>query len=321
MTLDGCSWADAGLGGLGDRLKQEIRTAVLSALPPAAAGELANEDLASLLISYGSWRARFVPARPRQVHESRELQQHPRRGQHEPALRRIVEEIHTGEDLTPRLSGRVHAAHLTEAASRGRPRHAREDRDLLLADWGLHHLHLGSRRRKGRYTRTDDVLIVYFTATDAYLVDLAGHDDNWAAVRLLEIIVRNWPQIADGWRSRGATGLSQRFSGEERLALRNAGVTVLVEVDGAVYLPMPAGQSLAGTPLAVARHVNEVMHQLDTIDSWFLEQPEWLQEHVDGEGHRLPPDAAWTPHVHDGRYGLFEARTRIFVPLGDLARP
>jgi hypothetical protein len=312
---------DPGVGGLGDSLRREIRTAVLSALPPVAAAELANEDLVSLLISYGSWRARFVPATPRQVHESRELQQHPRRGQYEPALRRILDEVNAGEDLTPRLSGRVHTAHLPESASRGRPRHEREDRDLLLADWGLHHLHLGSRWRKGRYTRTDDVLIAYFTATDAYLVDIANHAENWAAVRLLEIIVCNWPQIAEGWRSRGATGLSQQFSDEERLALRNAGVTVLVEVDGAVYCPVPAGQCLAGTPLAVARHVNEVMHQLNTIDGWFLEQPEWLQEHVAAKGHRLPPDAVWAPRVHDGRYGLVEGKSGIFVPLGKLARP
>jgi hypothetical protein len=189
---------------------------------------------------------------------------------------------------------------------------------LLLADWGLHHLHLGTRRRKGRYTRSDHVLIAYFDSTDAYLVDLVRHNDNWAASRLLEIVVRNWRHLADSWRLRGAVGLSREISDEERLSLRNAGVNVLVEIDGGVYLPMPAGQTLAGTPMAAARHIMGVMHQLEQVDSWFVEEPQWLEHHAAHEGHRLPEYPEWLPCVHDERYGAVEATTGVFVPFGTL---
>lgn len=302
----------------GARLGAEIRTAVLSSLPQDAGAALVEADLRDLLTTYASWRGRFIFRRPRRVHESRELTRHPERGRHEVALRSIRDAIKAGADLTPRLSDHVHTAHLPESVSSGRPRHRREDRDLLLADWGLHHLHLGTRRRKGRYARSDHVLIAYFDSADAYLVDLVRHNDNWAAVRLLEIVVRNWCHLAESWRLRGAVGLSREISDEERLSLRNAGVNVLVEIDGGVYLPMPAGQTLAGTPMAAARHIMGVMHQLEQVDSWFVEEPQWLEHHVAREGSRLPENPEWLPCVHDERYGAVEAATGIFVPFGAL---
>lgn len=302
----------------GERLRAAIRSAVLSELAREAATDLQQETLPGLLIIYGNWKARFVPAHPRQVHESRELKGNARRGQHTAALRRIQQDIVAGVDLWPRLSQRVAVAHVAADQRVGQPPHVRDDRDLLLADWGLHHLHLGLKRRKGRYTRRDDVLIALFTMTDAYLVDIVSHRDNWASVRLLEIIVRNWPEVAEPWRLRGAVGLDHKVDDEERLELRNAGVTVFVEIDGAVYLPVPAGQTLAGTLLAVTQHVNKVMHALDQVDERFRENSQWLEVHASTEGFPVDGQAAWRPAVQDGWYGALEESRGLFVPFGPL---
>lgn len=50
-------------------------------------------------------------------------------------------------------------------------------------------------------------------------------------------------------------GLEHRVSDEERLKLREAGVAVPLEIDGKVYLPVPAGITMAGTPIADSLHV------------------------------------------------------------------
>jgi hypothetical protein len=58
-------------------------------------------------------------------------------------LERIIEEIETGKDLSPRLSrgvvhGLVKGGRVKANMNFGR----RPDLDLLLNDWGIHHLHL-----------------------------------------------------------------------------------------------------------------------------------------------------------------------------------
>ena len=68
----------------------------------------------------------------------------------------------------------------------------RRDLDLLIADWGIHHLHL-SPERDGR--RTGDLLFAVFRPDDAYLLQILPHG-NWAELSLLETIVRNWPDGA-----------------------------------------------------------------------------------------------------------------------------
>ena len=114
--------------------------------------------------------------------------------------------------------------------------------------------------------RTGDVLLAIFTEDDAYLIDTLGHPgtNNWAATDIMQTAVRNFPALAHAWEARGLTGLSHNVNDEERLKLRQAGVTVLLEVDGKVYLPVPAGLSTAGTPAAAVQHSNLVMRCLRT---------------------------------------------------------
>jgi hypothetical protein len=59
------------------------------------------------------------------------------------ALTSLTQRIENGDDLKPFLSENIEFA---IDQSEGTPRHLRKDLDLLLAEWGVHHLHLSMLR-------------------------------------------------------------------------------------------------------------------------------------------------------------------------------
>lgn len=90
-----------------DRLEGVVRGErgeVLATMPPDPTGELAAMPIERLLMVFGNWRARFVLARPRRVHISKELQQSTKDGEHRAALAAIRDAVVQGRDLTPHLS-------------------------------------------------------------------------------------------------------------------------------------------------------------------------------------------------------------------------
>lgn len=68
--------------------------------------------------------------------------------------------IESGQDLSPHLSSRLKTL---------------EYHDMLLNDWGIHHLHLGTMLKQNGYVeRTKFVLFVRFLPAFAYLIAPAG---------------------------------------------------------------------------------------------------------------------------------------------------
>jgi hypothetical protein len=177
------------------RLERLIRVCLLERMPDDPSGELVAMELSALLTIYGNWRARVPSRTPREVHVSSVLAASAKRLEHAKAVEDITAKITAGADLTDHLSERAKVAYVP-TASQG-PRHLREDLDLLLADWGIHHLHLQTEIRP----RGNDLLFVAFTERDAYLIDILPHG-SWAKLSLIETIVRDWPDAGLVHRSR-----------------------------------------------------------------------------------------------------------------------
>jgi hypothetical protein len=225
-----------------DSLENELCAHILRELPRDANGAVGSMDSRSLLHVYGGWKLRRVDSRERVVHRSREL----RAAQFPEAQATVIESIAgaitRGEDITPHLSTRTR--HAYSPGERPHQPSTREDRDLLLADWGIHHLHLATAPHptiSGFTARTADVLFAAFRGDDAFLIGVYPHPQkqNWAAKAILEICVRNWPHAGIFQRIESAIGLSHpEPSDADRLTLRNAGVNTAYEIDGHVYLPL-----------------------------------------------------------------------------------
>jgi hypothetical protein len=276
-----------------------IRRHVLAAMPEPHRHILEGASLSEALTEYRVWRGRFVSPRARRVHWSPELLGDPKATVHQEALAAINARIDRGDDLSPHLSAGV----------------TRVSKDRLLADWGLHHLHLSTELgAEGFVERTGDVLFAAFSEKDAYLLGIYEHPRhaNWAAESIFAILVRNWPDSGLVHELRWLTGLSQKFSDGDRLALRNAGVASFMEVDGKVYAPGGLGITTAGTPTAATRAADAVMWELGR----WRDDPHGLLRQVEG----APEDGYWVPRIYVvvpgfEEYAGFYAHP-TFVPLG-----
>jgi len=228
----------------------------------------------------------------------------------------LVAEVRNGADLRPRLSKRVATAYVPEAQTAGRGLQQRADRDVLLAAWGLHHLHLSSEMESnGRWVRRgNELLIGAFGARDAYLIGIYPHG-SWALKELMQIVVDNWPDAGIVLRSMSGLRMGQpEPTDEERLKLHNAGVMVMLEINGVVYAPI--GQTAAGTPVMVTRAVNEFMWTLRGLRETLPADLGRFQREVEQTQHRTL-SKEWKAVVI-GRMGGFRCDD-IFVRIADLA--
>lgn len=289
-------------------------------LPTDPTATMRELDFRALHQVYATWRGRVPAPRPRRVHISRELLANPDRARYGDGLADMLREIANGDDLRPRMSTAIGGAYTPNVPPfLARRRHERH-MDRLLADWGLHHLHLYSeahRTRQGFLRRSSHVLFVAFLPDDAYLVDLALHESdgaNWAALAILQLIVHNWPDAGVLMPSNYVTGLAHgNWSDEDRQELRAAGLAAgAVEIDGRLWVAGLGGQGLTGVPMPVAQHCMGV--------SWLLSgyQPteQELSEQLTAMAakHGVPDE--WHGMVNGEDFGFFSSG--VFVRYGSL---
>ena len=108
--------------------------------PPQDRPTLEAMHYSDLLILFINWRSRYVTPRPRTVHRSIVLEANPLSSDpiYTPGLARITHLIETGGDLKPHLSRGVQYGY------RGTGPPKESHLDMMLNDWGIHHLHLNT---------------------------------------------------------------------------------------------------------------------------------------------------------------------------------
>ena len=181
--------------------------------------------------------------------------------EHEAGWQMLQEEVRNGLDINPRLSKR-HSSLLNP--------------DGLLAEWGVHHFHLGvspDLRDPDYVGRTGALLYAMVRDKDFYAINVYSHGD-FEDSNILESIHRNWPEAIQRYRAKAATGGSWARSQRRSLRRNNANV-LSVTADGTVYMPIGGPVMASGVKAEAVWLADYWQIKVDEIQANFEEQ---LQE-------------------------------------------
>jgi hypothetical protein len=221
-----------------------IPDSVLPNLPydrsdPAVGAALANKHPAEILCIYLNWRNRLISAQPRSVARSIAFNQNPVAAERTEAISHVVADIEQGNDLTKYLSRRVTMGFALPSKPGVTKNLARlQHLDLLLNEWGIHHLHISTRIEPDGFVERDDpLLFAMFEPETAYFLDIGTHS-SFVDQRLAEIAVENWPnaqlflEIKD---IRLRNGVS--YSRDDRKQMRSGGLFSFITIGDKVFSP------------------------------------------------------------------------------------
>jgi len=126
-------------------LKEAVRRYILGNLPydhndAALCAKMQAMDARELLIVYHNLMSRQVLPRPRDVKKSKAFLANPIVSQRAADFAVIINDIEKGHDLTRYLSRGIKNV----VTSATKPLKQRRDLDLMLNEWGVHHLHIST---------------------------------------------------------------------------------------------------------------------------------------------------------------------------------
>jgi hypothetical protein len=203
----------------------------------------------------------------------------------------LQEKVHKGEDLNPHLSD--------DHDSPFNP-------DGLLAEWGVHHFHLGTKHKRRGHYHADSLVFALVDDNSFCAINVYPHKCDWTDVRILESIHRNWPDRISAYRVNSVTG--ETLDKKQRYAIRAKNVNVMTgTTDGTVYCPVGGGMSASGVKvesnIRADRWRNEIQRLQHTMENKLCElMPVFEQQGYAGEDEL------------EGELRITEAGYQVFFP-------
>lgn len=254
------------------RLGLTAELAELGYTVPEPQGD-AHKDAHDVCVAHWNAHLRRIRPRPRAVHRSAEL------GARElalaPAIRRgldaVEREMRAGEDMSARLSRQLNRIAF---------------KDMMMNDWGLHHLHLDEVNPAAG---TREVLILLVRDADAYFVDVLPHD-HWADQDLVEILHANWPGAVARHRQDQVVALSHKLSDDQHKHLRRNGWNAPVQTrDRSVYMAIGGGFAHSGDNIGAVRWADWLLGNARVVEEFLQAHQPWLADSIEELlGERLP---------------------------------
>jgi hypothetical protein len=259
-------------------LLESLRNYVLANLPH----DRANADVvaalremapAEILVKYINWQDRLISASPRTVLQSSNFSENLLVLTRSKTIRKIIKDIERGNDLTKYLSRGVQVGFMLPRDPSKKELHRRRDLDLLLNDWGIHHLHISTTVEADGFVKRDSLLIfAAFKQQTAYLIDVMSHRD-WTNEHLIQVIVGSWPNAGLAFELKGIIPPKQTWTAEERAQLRGVGLSTSVTIGGRSFMPS-SGISTAGTSTRASMTAMRILRTLKQFEEKLKANPE-----------------------------------------------
>lgn len=159
--------------------------------------------------------------------------------------------------------------------------------DLMLLDWGIHHLHLGTEKiikgkNKGLIQGLQQILFVFITDDKAYIIGIFDHS-SWTKKAVLHIIHDNWPHLLEPWKLNRAFDLVVESTDADRKSLRDAYVNSPFEIGNNVYFGAGGGITLAGTGSNEIHKANIVLRAANGLSDWVNGNVAYIEKNIDSK--------------------------------------
>ena len=225
---------------------------------------------------YCEMQIRRIPATPRRVHFSEELNN---------SLGKLTSRVGTEAENKNALEAWravFYIRHLLASGGNVTPYlsecvyHA-TSKDGLLWDYGMHHFHLSEHRidKAALVKRSDYLLFAIVADEDAYFVDLRRHQDPekllWVRQDVLRIVNFNWPNLIDSRVLRGVKG--DLLTDNEKKELRRKNTNHVATFDGKAVAPLGGGMMANGSSILCKFWADRLLHEIKWHESFLLDHP------------------------------------------------
>jgi hypothetical protein len=158
--------------------------------------------------------------------------------------------------------------------------------DGLLNEWGVHHLHLGTKPyfKDNRYIdRTPPLLFALITNDDFYAINIYEHG-GWESMSVIESLHRNWPQVISQSRIKGIQG--EALTEKERKMLRNSNIQTASTVsDGTVYMAIGGGVASSGVSVDAVRRADSAWEEMERLQVFVQDRLGGFVDHLRPRGY------------------------------------
>ncbi|NIY91154.1 hypothetical protein [Vibrio diazotrophicus] len=234
-------------------------------------GYKANEDSFVTLANVFTLSRMFISPIPRRVYVAEDFIIPPK---YDAAIKQIINDLKIGNNVNARLSRRI--------------KDKKVYTDRMLADWGIHHLHLGEEvirkgKNEGLIEGHKEILFVWVTNNDAYLIGIFDHD-SWTKTQVLEIVHDNWYHLLKPYEVRKDAILTREVTDLNRLELRNACINTAVPVRGSLYMGLGGGLTCGNIGGDDVHKANTVLRASDNLAQWVKNNYLTLESYMSGVG-------------------------------------
>nr|WP_272213512.1 hypothetical protein [Marinicella sp. W31]MDC2879471.1 hypothetical protein [Marinicella sp. W31] len=222
----------------------------------------------------------------------------------------MIADIQSGGDLTKYLSRAVKHGYVN---GNGLKPHRRQDLDLMLSAWGVHHLHFSQYVESDGFVKRDGpIIFAVFRQDKAFLIDVMTHQD-WAREHVIRVMV-DWSNEGLVHEMQGVHGLARTVNDSERQKLRSAQINTPIEIDGKVYMPA-GGMTASGVGVDAVRQADRVITDLEAFALSYEQNTDEIIKQAENSGLSWPDEPEFAVEFRPDAYGVAELKSETFIKL------
>lgn len=194
------------------------------------------------------------------------------------------------------------------------------NRDFLLRDFGLHHLHLGLCKNSSYSGRTDDLLVVKINRKEVYFIDFITHNffiNGIGLTKLLENLDRAFPELLKPFELQFLPPSKlDSFTDEEIWRLLVDGkVSAALYVNNKCIFPLGWGPVTSGHPLRVINDSAVLLEEITNCSYSIRKYYKRIYRQLLKDGikvKRLNFQLVVGKHIHDRKYMEINSNRQLY---------